>query len=127
MLCHKPFFFFLASVCTLGEVWLLYISHKYSAGDIAQLVERRLCEANVRGSSPLVSTTINYHITGRNQLIYYMNILDKLKKKAVKVTFWVCLVSFFVIALMSGKDSYNSENFLLIAALCLIEMKLSKG
>jgi len=56
-----------------------------------------------------------------------MNILDKLKKKAVKVTFWVCLVSFFVIALMSGKDSYNSENFLLIAALCLIEMKLSKG
>ena len=91
------------------------------------MVERRLCEANVRGSSPLVSTTINYHITGRNQLIYYMNILDKLKKKAVKVTFWVCLVSFFVIALMSGKDSYNSENFLLIAALCLIEMKLSKG
>lgn len=55
-----------------------------------------------------------------------MNLLSKLKKKLVVFTFWVCLVSFFAIALLREKDTHNSENFLLIAALCLIEHRLSR-
>jgi len=55
-----------------------------------------------------------------------MDILSRLKKKVVKVTFWVCLGGFTTVLFLGGKGAHNSENFLLIAALCLIEMRLQK-
>jgi hypothetical protein len=68
----------------------------------------------------------NCAIKESKQLIYDMNILSRLKKKLVVFTFWTCLISFFMITLLRGRDTYNSENLLLIAALCLIEHRLSK-
>lgn len=64
---------------------------------------------------------MNYHI------IVYMDILARLKNKAVKFTFWVCLGGFATVLFLGGRGAHNSENFLLIAALCLIEMKLQKN
>jgi hypothetical protein len=38
-------------------------------GDVAQLGERRLCKADVRGSSPLISTGLAQVVTKEGRLI----------------------------------------------------------
>ena len=36
-----------------------HLSFSLASGDVAQLGERRLCKAEVRGSSPLISTELS--------------------------------------------------------------------